>query len=187
MKTLGSDIKVSYVELTHGESHVEMQGTADPFIVSVSVQRIDGTCLAVHDVAATVLAVKELAVRVREPLPEPSRTTSDPTTHTNREKPMNSDMYPEIGSTVMVRAADAGVHFGTLAAVDADAVRLTESRRLWSWSGEGTWTLSELASAVAKPTSTRVSAVADVTIARWCEVIRMADGASVALLDVSQW
>ena len=38
--------------------------------------------------------------------------------------------YP-IGQKVIIRARDAGVHFGTLQSVDGRSVVLTNSRRMW--------------------------------------------------------
>lgn len=46
------------------------------------------------------------------------------------------------GSRVLIRAGGAGVHFGTLEEMNGLWVRLSSSRRLWSW--EGALSLSEV-------------------------------------------
>jgi len=38
-----------------------------------------------------------------------------------------------IGQKVIVRAVSAGVHYGTLNAINGDTVTLSNARRLWSW------------------------------------------------------
>jgi hypothetical protein len=45
----------------------------------------------------------------------------------------SSEKHPFIGKYVICRCSAAGVHAGTLASVDGDAVILSDSRRLWSW------------------------------------------------------
>lgn len=48
------------------------------------------------------------------------------------------------GTFVLVRTIGAGVHFGTLEEKDGQAIRLSNARRLWSWTGA--LSLSEVAS-----------------------------------------
>ena len=38
-----------------------------------------------------------------------------------------------IGSKIIVRASSAGVHYGTLKAIDGETVTLGNARRLWLW------------------------------------------------------
>lgn len=38
-----------------------------------------------------------------------------------------------IGTKVLIRSSDSGVHYGTLSAYDNGTVYLTNSRRLWEW------------------------------------------------------
>lgn len=38
-----------------------------------------------------------------------------------------------INTPVIIRSYGAGVHFGTLKAVEGDTVQLTNARRLWFW------------------------------------------------------
>ncbi len=39
------------------------------------------------------------------------------------------------GTFVLIRTYSAGVHFGNLEEMDGQMVRLSNARRLWSWSG----------------------------------------------------
>mgnify|MGYP001571952049 CR=1 FL=1 len=48
-----------------------------------------------------------------------------------------------IGKFVVIRTYSAGVHFGTLEEMEGQVVRLSNARRLWSWSGA--LSLSEVA------------------------------------------
>lgn len=50
-----------------------------------------------------------------------------------------------IGKYVICRGTGAGVHAGRLIAVSGDAVKLSNSRRLWSWTAVGGVALSGLA------------------------------------------
>lgn len=52
-------------------------------------------------------------------------------------------MKKYIGKKVIVRAAEAGVFFGTLAEKEGNEVELTDCRRLWYWDGAAS--LSQLA------------------------------------------
>lgn len=49
---------------------------------------------------------------------------------------MKQNLYNDmIGRKVLVRSIEAGVYFGTLEAVDGQAVRLTDVRNIWHWTG----------------------------------------------------
>ncbi len=97
-----------------------------------------------------------------------------------------SPVYPPAGTLVLVRASAAGVHFGYLADVDPTAVRLIGSRRLYSWSGEAAYTLSEVASGVPL-TSSRIGASIDLTVGEWCELIPLTEQVRDRLLAVNTW
>ena len=43
--------------------------------------------------------------------------------------------HPAVGKYCVVRTYSAGVHAGTLTAANGTAVTLTDSRRIWSWTG----------------------------------------------------
>ena len=58
-----------------------------------------------------------------------------------------------IGQSVIVRARNAGVHYGTLEEQGRDYVRLSDARRIWNW--EGAFTLSEVSQV--GPSSARVA------------------------------
>lgn len=45
--------------------------------------------------------------------------------------------HPFIGKYVLCRCYSSGVHTGILSEIDGDKVILKESRRLWSWKGNG--------------------------------------------------
>ncbi len=77
---------------------------------------------------------------------------------------------PQINDAVIVRAKDAGVHFGYLKAHSGNEVTLTNSRRIWRWFGA--WTLSEIATTGLDQSKSRVAAVVDeITILDACEII----------------
>lgn len=52
--------------------------------------------------------------------------------------------HPLTGKTVLVRTYSAGLHFGTLAQANGKLVHLTNSRRVWNWTG-GALSCSEIA------------------------------------------
>lgn len=81
-----------------------------------------------------------------------------------------------IGRHVVVRTYSAGVHVGTLAAVEGHAVVLTNARRIWKWGGA--FTLSELATQGLNPELSRMSvAVAEILLSEMIELIPTSDKA----------
>ena len=83
-----------------------------------------------------------------------------------------------IGKHVVVRTYSAGVHIGTLAEVEGDAVVLTDARRLWKWAGA--FTLSEVATAGINPKGSRMSAsVPEYLVAGMIEIIPSTEAARV--------
>lgn len=70
---------------------------------------------------------------------------------------------------VIVRTYSAGVHFGYLVSREGKEVRLTESRRIWSW--EGANTLSEMATSGLNPNKSRVSVPVDIILTEAIEII----------------
>ena len=50
-----------------------------------------------------------------------------------------------IGQKVIIRAYRAGVHYGTLRAIDGENVELTDARRLWYWKAKEGISLSDVA------------------------------------------
>ena len=97
--------------------------------------------------------------------------------------PAPATQYP-IGQKVIIRARDAGVHFGTLESVDGRTVRLTNSRRMWRWwSGGDEITLSGVARhGLADRDEVRIAGcVGDISILDACEIITMTDVAIASL------
>lgn len=91
--------------------------------------------------------------------------------------------YP-IGDKVIIRARDAGVHFGTLQSVDGRTVRLTNSRRMWRWWSAGDEiSLSGVARhGLADRDEVRIAGeVAEISILDACEIIAMTDKAIASL------
>jgi hypothetical protein len=54
----------------------------------------------------------------------------------------NAYNHPLVGQQVVVRAYNAGVHFGELVSADDHFAVLKDSHRIWQW--EGAFTLSEV-------------------------------------------
>lgn len=54
--------------------------------------------------------------------------------HANNNLPNSDIQHPFLGASVLVRAKNAGVHYGTLEGY-GEFVYLTQSRRVWSWEG----------------------------------------------------
>ena len=96
---------------------------------------------------------------------------------------------PHMGKTqqtqqaVIVRTYSAGVHFGYLVSRNGQEVKLTRSRRIWSWSGA--LTLSELATAGLAATS-KVAVAVEITLTQAIEIIECSD-AAVASIEAVKW
>jgi hypothetical protein len=73
---------------------------------------------------------------------------------------------------VIVRAKDAGVHFGTLVSYEGRTVVLENSHRLWSWKAAGGVALSGVAATSLVASESKVDAlVARIVILDACEII----------------
>ena len=76
------------------------------------------------------------------------------------------------GRAVIVRARDAGVHFGYLSAYEGRTVWLTQSRRLWKWKAISGLALSAVALNGLKADESKVDAlVLSNIILDGCEII----------------
>ncbi len=78
-----------------------------------------------------------------------------------------------IGTKVIVRSSESGVHHGILQGRDEGAVHLKNSRRLWYWeiAGEGV-SLSEVAiQGIKQDTSTITMELPDLVVLGACEII----------------
>lgn len=78
-----------------------------------------------------------------------------------------------IGQYVVVRTYSAGVHAGVLEAKDGKEVRLTDSRRIWSWApvDDDSGALSGVASKGVGTGSKIANAVAAIELSEAIEVI----------------
>jgi hypothetical protein len=92
---------------------------------------------------------------------------------------------PQAARLVVVRARDAGVHFGTLLAQDGRSVTLGNARRIWRWRGANT--LNEVATAgveagTIKGGYTRVSEpVEQIDLLEACEIITATEVAAASI------
>lgn len=64
---------------------------------------------------------------------------------TDNNKKENTDSFIEIGTPVIVRARDAGVHFGYYQGHEGRDVKLTKSRRMCRWWAKTQMSLSAVA------------------------------------------
>lgn len=80
---------------------------------------------------------------------------------------------PLIGSFVIVRCRDAGVHAGVLTSYHERTAQLAESRRLWRWRVKGNKgiTLSDVATVGLDTKDTKVGAPVAILLTETCEII----------------
>lgn len=86
-----------------------------------------------------------------------------------------------IGRHVIIRARDAGVHAGILAAHQGREVRLTGSRRLWYWKCAKGHTLTGVALNGLAKGSKIAGTLPDLTILDACEIIATTDEAQASI------
>lgn len=103
---------------------------------------------------------------------------------------INNEVYykvPSLSNFVIVRTYSAGVHFGLIANRDGREVTLTQSRRIWYWSGAAS--LSQLAmDGVAHPERCKFSVtVPSITLLEAIEIIPCTEKAAKCILGVSEW
>ena len=92
-------------------------------------------------------------------------------TQATSQKTMNI-AHPLIGKYVIARCYSAGVHAGTVAAVDGENVILHDSRRLWSWQAKDGIALSGVAQHGIKEKGCKVDAVnPSIYLTGVCELI----------------
>mgnify|MGYP001573912019 CR=1 FL=1 len=91
------------------------------------------------------------------------------------------------GPYVIVRCAAAGVHAGNLASRKGTEVELSNTRRIWYWSGAAT--LSELAlTGPKKLAECKFSVVLpSITLLDVCEIIPCSDTAATVIAGVPEW
>jgi len=85
---------------------------------------------------------------------------------------------------VIVRARDAGVHFGKLVAYDGRTVWLEDSRRLWSWTANQGVALSGVAQYGIKADKSKIDTlVPSIVILDACEIIDASPDAAKSILE----
>ena len=92
-----------------------------------------------------------------------------------------------IDQKVIIRAAEAGVFFGTLVEKEGNEVTLKDCRRLWYWNGAAS--ISEIAlSGVAAPRDCKFSvAVPSITVLGVIEIIPCTEQAIQNIESVPVW
>lgn len=88
---------------------------------------------------------------------------------------------------VVIRSRESGVHYGVMHDKTGNEVTLTNSRRLWFWSGAAS--LSELAThGVTNPDSCKFTVrVPSITILGVCEIIKCSAKAAQCIEEVPEW
>jgi hypothetical protein len=95
-------------------------------------------------------------------------------------------MAIEKGSLVLVRDDKAGVHVGTLVALSAEAVTLSNARKVWYWTGAASVHgiavrgLSQAGSKVAPM-------VSEVISFHVCEVVEMTNEGYASVMECPEW
>lgn len=78
------------------------------------------------------------------------------------------------GKKCIIRARDAGIHYGTVVSVEGRTVVLSDARRIWSW--RGAFTLSEVARVGINTAESRIACVVpEIAILDACEVIPVSE------------
>lgn len=100
---------------------------------------------------------------------------------------MNNKGDEMIGRYVIVRTYSAGVHAGILKSRDGKEVVLTDSRRIWYWSGAAS--LSELAGrGTSDPARCKFpAAVNEILLTEAIEIIPCTPGAEALIREVPVW
>ena len=89
-----------------------------------------------------------------------------------------------VGKPVVVRARDAGVHFGTLVSFEGRTVTLTDSRRLWRWYAKKGVALSGVARHGVFPERSKIDElVPSIVILDACEIIAASEAAAKIILE----
>lgn len=85
---------------------------------------------------------------------------------------------------VIVRARDAGVHYGLLVSYEGRTVTLRNSRRLWSWKAKSGVALSGVAQNGINASKSKVDTlVSEITILDACEIIDATPDAAASILE----
>ena len=83
---------------------------------------------------------------------------------------------------VIVRARDAGVHYGKLVSYEGRTVELIDSRRLWQWTAKEGLALSGVAIHGINASKSKIDTlVANITILDACEIITCSEVAAKSI------
>jgi hypothetical protein len=86
---------------------------------------------------------------------------------------------------VIVRARDAGVHYGKLISYEGRIVHLQDSRRLWSWSAKLGIALSGVATHGVNASKSKIDVlVSKIVILDACEIIDCTEEAAINIESV---
>ena len=100
-------------------------------------------------------------------------------------KYVRADSVPALkksGPEVIVRTVSAGVHIGTIISREGKEVKLSNARRLWSWSGA--FTLNAVATKGVSRTNSRISAiVSEITLMEAIEIIPVTEGVDLSTTE----
>jgi len=92
--------------------------------------------------------------------------------------------FPTTGQPVIVRARDAGVHYGEYQAHAGREVRLSNARRLWYWKTLKGISLSDLAVNGINAADSRIAAtVPDQLVLDACEIIAVREDAAATIRE----
>jgi len=89
-----------------------------------------------------------------------------------------------IGKLVLVRSGQSGVHYGTLASVEGDTVRLTGARRLWYWKAAKSISLSGVCNFGINQSASRIAPeVSEHIVLGACEILPLTDEAAASIKE----
>ena len=93
---------------------------------------------------------------------------------------MSKKMKKLIGKPVIIRARNAGVHFGTLESVNGKVIMLSKARRLWRFWCAKSISLSGVAlHGLADREEVQICGEIDLMAIRgWCEILPVSKGAA---------
>lgn len=104
---------------------------------------------------------------------------------------MSNIILPNPPKFYLVRSQLAGIHIGELESYDPATRHATINggHRIWRWSGDSIWTLTELALAKKLSSDARISARAPgrQVIADVFELLEVADASVVEVLRTPRW
>jgi len=93
-----------------------------------------------------------------------------------------------IGTVVIVRTREAGVHAGKLLAVDGPVVTLANARRMWRWWAKESISLSGVARhGLADRSEVRIAGELPLTVINgWCELLPCTEAAAASIASAPE-